>query len=74
MGDRVQVRYTFTGIEEWDECREQLREIIQNDTGEEAWIETRSLPPIGMPPPLTAEAVQKLKGLAGVNVQDLSEE
>ncbi|RSL67596.1 hypothetical protein CEP53_002948 [Fusarium sp. AF-6] len=64
MGDRVQVRYTFKGIEE----------TIQGNTGEEAWIETKSLPPIGMPPPLTAEAVQKLKGLSGVNVQDLSEE
>ncbi|RSL54017.1 hypothetical protein CEP54_010105 [Fusarium duplospermum] len=74
MGDRVRVRYTYNGIEEWEEFRDPLREIIQQDTGEEVWVETRSLPPIGMPPPLTAEGVKKLKGLSGVNVQELPEE
>ncbi|KAH7136864.1 hypothetical protein B0J13DRAFT_560166 [Dactylonectria estremocensis] len=74
MADRVRIRYTFKGIEQFEEFVEPLRKIIEEDSGQEQWIETRSLPPIGFPPPLSTEAVEKLKKLAGVNVEELQDD
>ncbi|KAH7252908.1 hypothetical protein FSOLCH5_013763 [Fusarium solani] len=74
MADRVKVRYTYNSVEDFEQFNEQLREIIQQDTGEEAWIETRSLPPIGFSPPLSAEGVQKLKGLSGVRFEEIPDD
>ncbi|KAM6511996.1 hypothetical protein FALCPG4_016984 [Fusarium falciforme] len=71
MADRVKVRYTYHTLEDFEQFNKQLREIIQQDTGEEAWIETKSLPPIGFSPPLSAEGVQKLKGLSGVRIEEI---
>ncbi|KAI6756155.1 hypothetical protein HG530_011891 [Fusarium avenaceum] len=64
----------FEGIEQWHEVQQQLRELIQKDTGEEYWIETRSLPPIGMPPPLTKECFEKVKKLGGVVVDEINDD
>ncbi|KAJ3525335.1 hypothetical protein NM208_g11686 [Fusarium decemcellulare] len=71
MGDRVTIQYSFGSAEEWQESKGPLKEIIQQDTGAEVWVETRSMPPIGSPPPVTRETVEKLKALPGVNVTEL---
>ncbi|KAM0418973.1 hypothetical protein ACHAPT_012131 [Fusarium lateritium] len=71
MSDRVQVRYSYKGIEEYEDQRDSLRGIIQQDTGAEDWRETRSMPPIGFPPPLSPDSVKKLKDLDGVNIEEL---
>ncbi|KAF4958726.1 hypothetical protein FSARC_10951 [Fusarium sarcochroum] len=70
----VRIRYCFSSIEEYESSNLSLREIIKADTGEEFWIETRSLPPIGYPPPLHAESVGKLKGLEGVQIAELKDD
>ncbi|KAH7125958.1 hypothetical protein EDB81DRAFT_889673 [Dactylonectria macrodidyma] len=74
MADRVKIRYSYKGIEEFEQFNNTLRQIIEEDTGHQNWIETRSLPPIGFPPPLLAESVEKLKKLSGVNVDELTED
>ncbi|KAF4987435.1 hypothetical protein FDECE_15425 [Fusarium decemcellulare] len=48
-----------------------MARIIQKDTGEDVWVENMSLPPIGYPPPLTTESIEKLKGLEGVTVDEI---
>ncbi|KPM44557.1 hypothetical protein AK830_g2031 [Neonectria ditissima] len=74
MADRVRIRYSYAGIDEFEAVQGTLREIIQEDTGSENWIETRSLPPMGIPPPLSAEAVGKLKSLQGLVVEEINDE
>ncbi|KAK7414930.1 hypothetical protein QQX98_006255 [Neonectria punicea] len=74
MAGRVRIRYSYKGIDEFEQFQGTLRQIITEDSGSENWIETRSLPPIGFPPPLSAESVEKLKGLDGVNVEELPED
>ncbi|KAF5599169.1 succinyl-:3-ketoacid-coenzyme A transferase mitochondrial precursor [Fusarium pseudocircinatum] len=51
MGDKTKIRYTYRGYEAWQASEPQLKKLIQDDTGVEFWIETRSIPPMGIPPP-----------------------
>ncbi|KAH6884111.1 hypothetical protein B0T10DRAFT_579446 [Thelonectria olida] len=74
MADRVRIRYTFKGIDEYDGLNEVLRQIIQQDTGADFWLETPSMPPMGFPPPLSTEGVDRLKSLEGVNVEKLPQD
>ncbi|KAH6970137.1 hypothetical protein DER45DRAFT_78518 [Fusarium avenaceum] len=73
MSDTIRFRYSFKGIEEWQAVEQQLRELIQKDTGAEYWPETRTLPPFGMPPPVTKECLEKLKKLDGVVINQEDE-
>ncbi|KAI3576362.1 hypothetical protein IWW34DRAFT_808265 [Fusarium oxysporum f. sp. albedinis] len=50
MADKTKIRYTYLGYEEWQASEPQLKKLIQDDTGVEYWIETRSIPPMGIPP------------------------
>ncbi|KAH7263689.1 hypothetical protein BKA59DRAFT_541089 [Fusarium tricinctum] len=74
MSDKIRIRYNFRGIEAWEVYQQQLRELIQQDTGEEYWIETKSLPPIGIPPPVTKECLEKIKKLEGVVVNEINDD
>ncbi|KAM0244700.1 hypothetical protein ACHAP5_006043 [Fusarium lateritium] len=74
MSDTVKIRYRYESIEQWEAVQEQLRELIKQDTGEEFWIETKSLPPFGMPPPVTKDCVEKLRQLDGVVVDEVDED
>ncbi|KAJ3539376.1 hypothetical protein NM208_g5517 [Fusarium decemcellulare] len=71
MTDRKKIRYFYRGVEEYEKQEGQVKEIIQKDTGEHVWMENMSLPPIGYPPPLTTESIEKLKGLEGVMVDEV---
>ncbi|KAF4433759.1 Succinyl- :3-ketoacid-coenzyme A transferase 1 mitochondrial [Fusarium acutatum] len=51
MADKTKIRYTYRGYEAWQASEPQLKKLIQDDTGVEFWIETRSIPPMGIPPP-----------------------
>ncbi|KAF5534646.1 succinyl-:3-ketoacid-coenzyme A transferase mitochondrial precursor [Fusarium napiforme] len=51
MGDKTKIRYTYRGYDAWQASEPQLKKLIQDDTGVEFWIETRSIPPMGIPPP-----------------------
>ncbi|KAE8356081.1 hypothetical protein BDV28DRAFT_145580 [Aspergillus coremiiformis] len=68
MSDRKRISYTYRGIEAYEEHDKTVTEIIKEDTGVENWPVTTSMPPRGIPPPLTTEAIDKLKALDGVIV------
>ncbi|KAF5571401.1 succinyl-:3-ketoacid-coenzyme A transferase mitochondrial precursor, partial [Fusarium phyllophilum] len=55
MGDKTKIRYTYRGYEAWQASEPQLKKLIQDDTGVEFWIETRSIPPMGIPPYVTID-------------------
>ncbi|KAE8374672.1 hypothetical protein BDV26DRAFT_269445 [Aspergillus bertholletiae] len=74
MSERKRIRYHYEGIESWEENHAKLHEIINEDTGGEPWPETKSLPPIGFTAPLTTSAIQKLKGLSGVEIIEISDD
>ncbi|KAF4336959.1 succinyl-:3-ketoacid-coenzyme A transferase mitochondrial precursor [Fusarium beomiforme] len=66
MADKMKIRYTYKGYEQSQESERDLKKIIQDATGVEFWIETRSISAMGIPPPVTKDCVEKLKGLNGV--------
>ncbi|KAG5659193.1 hypothetical protein KAF25_000395 [Fusarium avenaceum] len=70
----MKIRYSFKSYDEWDAVQQQFRDLIVQDTGLESWIETRSMPPMGFPPPLTKECLEKIKKLDGVVVNELSDD
>ncbi|SCO39794.1 probable succinyl-CoA:3-ketoacid-coenzyme A transferase, mitochondrial precursor [Fusarium fujikuroi] len=71
MADKTKIRYTYRGYDAWQASEAQLKKLIQDDTGVEFWIETRSIPPMGISPPVTKDCVEKLKGLDGVEAKVL---
>ncbi|KAE8359326.1 hypothetical protein BDV27DRAFT_162733 [Aspergillus caelatus] len=71
MSDRREIRYTY---EDPNAFFEQDKKVTEEDTGEDTWPSAQSLPPICFPPPLTAGAIEKLKGLGGVIIQELEDE
>ncbi|KAH7304749.1 hypothetical protein B0I35DRAFT_444844 [Stachybotrys elegans] len=73
MSERKSVTYTFQGFEEYAKQNETVTTIIKEDTGSEFWRMNRMLPPTAYPPPLTLPAIEKLKTLEGVIVNDLEE-
>ncbi|KAL9564899.1 hypothetical protein ACKAV7_011351 [Fusarium commune] len=74
MADKTKIRYTYLGYDEWQASESQLKKLIQDDTGIEYWIETRSIPPMGLPPPVTKDCIEKLKGLSGVKVDEMEQD
>jgi hypothetical protein len=74
MADRKDVTYTFQGADEYERQNGTVNSIIKEDTGIESWRMNRMLPPTCHPPPLTIGAIDKLKGLDGVIVNEVAEE
>ncbi|KAE8152101.1 hypothetical protein BDV25DRAFT_138265 [Aspergillus avenaceus] len=68
MSERKRIYYSFKTIEAYQAVGEELRQIIEKDTGSEAWICNRALPPTCYPPPMTEGAIEELKKLDGVVV------
>ncbi|RGP80008.1 succinyl- :3-ketoacid-coenzyme a mitochondrial precursor [Fusarium longipes] len=68
MSEKINIRYRYEGIEAWEKSNEDVRKFIKEDSGQDFWPETRSLPPFGMPPPVSKDCVEKLKALDGVVV------
>ncbi|KAF9774747.1 hypothetical protein IL306_007220 [Fusarium sp. DS 682] len=74
MADKTKIRYTYQGYEEWQQSEKELKKLISDDTGVEFWIETRSIPPMGIPPPVSKDCIEKLKGLNGVEINEIEED
>ncbi|PYI00043.1 hypothetical protein BO71DRAFT_478905 [Aspergillus ellipticus CBS 707.79] len=64
MSERVKIYYTYKTIEAFEKFKDQVTEIDKADTGMEVWICNLALPPTSYPPPVTQEAIQKLKALS----------
>ncbi|KAB8263640.1 hypothetical protein BDV32DRAFT_146455 [Aspergillus pseudonomiae] len=62
---QVIIRFTPEGFEQHDEV---VLNIIKEDTDTDQFFSKPSFPPIYHPPPLTQEAITKLKALDGVDV------
>ncbi|PLB48919.1 hypothetical protein P170DRAFT_509585 [Aspergillus steynii IBT 23096] len=58
------IYYTYKTIEAWETHDEEVRKIITEDTKTDNWICNRALPPTCYPPPLSAEAIEKIKKLS----------
>ncbi|OGM48299.1 hypothetical protein ABOM_002174 [Aspergillus bombycis] len=67
MSERKQtiIRFTPDGFGQHDE---EVLKIIIEDTGTDQFPSQPSFPPIYHPPPLTQEAINKLRALKGVEV------
>ncbi|KAB8075874.1 hypothetical protein BDV29DRAFT_171196 [Aspergillus leporis] len=65
------IRFTPEGFEKHDEV---VLRITNEDTGTDEFVTQPSYPPLYHPPPLTEEAINKLKALDGVEVILLEDE
>ncbi|KAM5347473.1 hypothetical protein ACJ41O_010478 [Fusarium nematophilum] len=75
MADRKRIFYTYKTIEEWEKSDEEVTKIVQADTGVENWIANRALPPTAYPPPISTEAIEKIKKLSDdIVVEELQQE
>ncbi|KAE8313106.1 hypothetical protein BDV41DRAFT_577061 [Aspergillus transmontanensis] len=68
MSDRKEARIRFIDPESFEEHQKEVFSIINDDTETDEFIMQPSFPPIICPPPLTKQAVNKLKALSGVQV------
>ncbi|KAB8277165.1 hypothetical protein BDV30DRAFT_6929 [Aspergillus minisclerotigenes] len=68
MSDRKEARIRFINPESYEEHQKEVFSIINDDTETDEFIMQPSFPPIICPPPLTTQAVKKLKALSGVQV------
>ncbi|KAL2074445.1 hypothetical protein VTL71DRAFT_8223 [Oculimacula yallundae] len=68
MSDRREVNLSWSTIEDYQQNRARAYQIIKEDAGVEHWIQTRSLPPSERPPPLSEDAIEKLKGISGLEM------
>ncbi|OQE11869.1 hypothetical protein PENFLA_c071G00038 [Penicillium flavigenum] len=66
--ERTNIQYSFESTADYQKLNNTVHQIIKDDTGAEGWISTRSMPPTYSPPPVTNEALEKLKKLEGLNV------
>ncbi|KAJ4012616.1 hypothetical protein NW752_008327 [Fusarium irregulare] len=73
MAERKEITYFFDKVEDWQAALKPSEELIKEDTGVERWRSTRTMPPTYYPPPMTQQAIEKLKEFKGVTVKDLSE-
>ncbi|KAI9930339.1 hypothetical protein ASPWEDRAFT_170965 [Aspergillus wentii DTO 134E9] len=67
MSDRKRVIIRF----DWDkfnDVNEKVINIIREDTGTDQFIVQPSYPPVYHPPPLSEDAIEKLKALDGVQL------
>ncbi|KAH6646211.1 hypothetical protein BKA67DRAFT_664063 [Truncatella angustata] len=71
---RRRVSFTYNGPQEYFDLGDKVRKLIQDDTGTENWIATRSLPPFEHPPPMSSKAIDELKKMPGVKVQDVEQD
>ncbi|KAI7767499.1 hypothetical protein LZL87_010827 [Fusarium oxysporum] len=75
MADKTKIRYTYLGYDEWQASESQLKKLIQDDTGIEYWIETRSIPPMGLPPSfsisISRHGINKVVSSAGEALKDM---
>ena len=71
MANRKSVTYTFQGTDEYEKQNSTVTSIVKEDTGVEYWRMNRMLPPTAHPPPLTIGAIDKLKNLEGVIVEEV---
>ncbi|KAF4943921.1 hypothetical protein FSARC_14807, partial [Fusarium sarcochroum] len=60
---------TYQDPEKWEQNREKVYEILEQDTGRREYPETRSLPPILIGVELTEDTIGKLRALDGVVVR-----
>ncbi|SPJ76026.1 uncharacterized protein FTOL_05757 [Fusarium torulosum] len=74
MADRKSITYTFDKLEDWQEALQATNDIVTEDTGAKFWKSTRSMPPTCFPPPMTQQAIEKLKEFKGLVVEELPEE
>ncbi|KAH8435149.1 uncharacterized protein LDX57_012778 [Aspergillus melleus] len=63
MSERKRIYYTYKTIEAWEQHDAAVRKIIQDDTGTDVWVCNRALPPTCYPPPVTTDAIDKIKKL-----------
>ncbi|KAB8200207.1 hypothetical protein BDV34DRAFT_21763 [Aspergillus parasiticus] len=68
MSDRKEARIRFIDPESFEEHQKEVFSIINDDTETDEFIMQPSFPPILCPPPLTTQAINKLKTLSGVEV------
>ncbi|UPL00488.1 hypothetical protein LCI18_011422 [Fusarium solani-melongenae] len=74
MADRKSITYTFELMDDYKESNQTVTDIVKEDTGAENWKSTRTMIPTCYPPPMTLQAIDKLKEIKGVVVEDLAEE
>ncbi|KAF5565871.1 succinyl-:3-ketoacid-coenzyme A mitochondrial precursor [Fusarium napiforme] len=73
MADRKMLKaiiYDFEKLEDYQQRNETVLDIVKKDTGVDFWKQTRTIPPTSYPPPMTLEAIEKLKEVKGVIVKD----
>ncbi|KAF5987264.1 succinyl-:3-ketoacid-coenzyme A mitochondrial precursor [Fusarium coicis] len=70
MADRKAIIYDFEKLEDYQQRNETVLDIVKKDTGADFWRQTRTIPPTSYPPPMTLEAIEKLKEVKGVIVKD----
>lgn len=63
------VAYFYDNTEMWLLQHDDVHRIVEEDTGADDWAAQDSTPPIGYPPPLSTEVIEKLKRLDGVLVK-----
>ncbi|WAO90002.1 Hypothetical protein NCS54_00740800 [Fusarium falciforme] len=74
MADRKSITYTFELMDDYKQSNDTVTNIVKEDTGAEHWKSTRTMIPTCYPPPMTLQAIEKLKEIKGVVVEDLPEE
>ncbi|KAL6914786.1 hypothetical protein FSST1_012546 [Fusarium sambucinum] len=73
MAERKEITYAFDTVDDWQASQKASEELVKEDTGAENWRSTRTMPPTYYPPPMTQQAIDKLKEFKGAVVNDLSE-
>ncbi|VTO91870.1 unnamed protein product [Fusarium graminearum] len=74
MSERKEITYAFDTVDDWQASLKASEELVKEDTGAERWRSTRTMPPTYYPPPMTQQAIDKLKEFKGAVVKDISEE
>ncbi|KAH7141752.1 hypothetical protein EDB81DRAFT_884816 [Dactylonectria macrodidyma] len=74
MTDRKSVSYTFERPEDFEHSNQPAIDIVVDDTGAKHWMSNRAMPPTSYPPPLTPDAIEKLKNMKGVIVREVSQQ
>ncbi|KAE8138660.1 hypothetical protein BDV38DRAFT_244234, partial [Aspergillus pseudotamarii] len=73
MSETVRVRITYLTEEAFFENGTKVNEIIEKDTGRHP-IQSRSLPPYIVPQELSPDAIEKLKVLKEMRVENLPDD
>ncbi|RMJ20127.1 hypothetical protein CDV36_000213 [Fusarium kuroshium] len=74
MADRKSITYTFDLMDDYKLSNDTATNIVKEDTGAEHWKATRTMIPTYFPPPMTLQAIEKLKEIKGLVVDDVPEE